>query len=158
MSDRDDTQGIALAVAMVAAGLVVAGVIALAVLHRPDASDADTDADDAASMEAPQDLGPVERIDFEPGSAGLPPDAKDALERAADAARTEGGLLVLVLPFVLADADASAQALAETRGRAVRHALEANGVPPQRVILARPGPAPGPDAAKSADRVEVRLQ
>ena len=158
MSDRDDTQGIALAVSMVTAGLAVAGVIALAVLHRPDASDAGTEAAATASMDTAEDLGPVEYVDFEPGSAELPPDAKDALGRAADAARAEGGLSMLVLPFVPANADASAHALAETRGRAIRHALEANGIAPQRVILARPEAAPSDDAALNADRVEVRLQ
>ncbi len=153
MSDQDDTQGIALAVAMVVAALVVAGVLGLAVMRAPTRADTHTTA--AAADEA---LGPVERIEFEPGSAALPPDSTQALQRAAESARADGGLAVLVLPFQAASADASARALAESRARAVRHALEANGVPPQQIIIARPEPVLESNLAPNVDRVELRLQ
>ena len=65
---------------------------------------------------------------------------------------------MLVLPLQGPNADAPASALAEARGRAARHALVANGVPPQRVIVAPPEVAGDPDAERMGDTVELRLQ
>lgn len=148
MSDPDDTHGIALAMAIVVAGMVIAGVLAIALSSRGALQQTG-----ALALVIEDGLGPVERIDFEPGSAALPPDANEALERAATAVLADGGLSILVLPMLAADGDATAAGLALARVQAVRHALQANGVPAQRILLAMPEPT-----TSAAERVELRLQ
>jgi ABC-type transporter Mla subunit MlaD len=85
MSDRDDTRGIALAVLALAAGLVVAGVLALAVTQGQLRAEAKPAANVAA-----EHLGRVERIDFAPGSSALPPHASEALESVAEVTQRIG--------------------------------------------------------------------
>lgn len=158
MSDQnDDTQNYALAVIAGIVALVIAGVIALAVsttMSRGSAMPPKTvDAAPAAV------LGPVERLYFEVGSDALPADAGEILARMADAARATTSAQVLISGFHDASGDPEKNAeLAKNRALAVRHALEANGVDPQRLIMAKPAVTTGGADAREARRVEVRLQ
>ena len=151
MSAQDDTPGLALAVSVLTAALVVAGTLGLAIAtsQRQLRLQAESPAEAAG-------LGPVEAIMFEAGSAALPSDAREAIDRAAEAVLADGSLVVLVLAFHAAG-DAQGSQLAAQRARAIGHALQADGVPAQRIVLARPEPL-APGRAETADRVEIRLQ
>jgi outer membrane protein OmpA-like peptidoglycan-associated protein len=160
MSDQDDdVQKYALwAVAFVVL-LVVVGVIGLAasrVLHAPRASgSAATDSVTATPAAA---TPAVERIYFDVGQDSLPADATDVLNRVAEAARSNGGT-VLISGFHDASGDAAANAeLAKRRAQRVQHALEANGVTAEHLQLSKPALTTGDGDPQAARRVELRLQ
>ena len=148
--------------------LVLAGVIALAVSTSP------ADSGKSAAIKpmpelslapiapavATSDAGePEGRIYFEPGSGALPPDASAVLAEVADAARAQAGKVVLISGFVDTHGDAAQNAdLAKRRAQAVRHALEANGVAPDHLLLDPPVVMTGGADAREARRVELRVR
>ena len=155
MSDNnDDTQNIALAVVAGVVALVIAGVIALA------ASTVMGAAADAAAPVAANEAGMApERLYFEVGSPALPADATEVLARVAEGARASAGATVLISGFHDASGDAAQNAeLAKNRALAVRHALEANGVAPDRLVMDKPAVTTGGGDSKEARRVELRVQ
>jgi len=158
MSDQnDDAQNYALMVLAGVVGLVVAGVIALA------AATSMGSAPPKPSKAAPgMTTGAVEpdgRIYFELGSATLPADASAILVRVADDARANAGKVVQISGYHDASGDAAQNAeLAKNRALAVRHALEANGVAPDHLVMDKPIVATGGTDAREARRVEVRLR
>ena len=89
MSAQDDTPGLALAVSALTASLVVAGTLGLAIAtsQRQQRVQAESQAEAAG-------LGPVEAIMFDAGSAALPSDAREAIDRAAEAVLADGSLVV----------------------------------------------------------------
>ena len=160
MNDQnDDSQTYALMVLAGVVALVVAGVLALAVstalgnkAPRPP-----------AAMQSKADAGePEGRVYFEIGSAALPVDAAAVLTHVADAARASGGKSVLISGYHDTSGDAAQNAeLAKERAKAVRHALEANGVAPDHLVLDKPLVATGGSSAtdtREARRVELRLR
>lgn len=152
MSDQDDEmQKYALGAVAGVVALVLAGVIGLAVsrlLHAPR----------AAAATAVAAVPAAERVYFEVGQSSLPLEAADVLARVAEAARASGAT-VLVSGYHDASGDAAANAeLAKRRAQAVQHALEANGVAPDRLQLAKPVMTTGDGDPKAARRVEMRLQ
>ena len=154
MSDQDDdVQKVALVAVAFVVALVLAGVIGLAasrVLHAPKAS--------GTAVEATADTSAAERIYFEVGQDSLPADATDVLNRVAEAARSNGGT-VLISGFHDASGDAAANAeLAKRRAQRVQHALEANGVTADHLQLSKPAVTTGDGDPKAARRVELRLQ
>jgi outer membrane protein OmpA-like peptidoglycan-associated protein len=156
MSDQADTPAaagrrravVAVALALAALG---AGVALLRPAPPPPAAEA---ASEAAALVATPDA--VERIYFDAGAA-LPAHAAELLERIADAARAGDAALRIVGYYEAGRDEAGNAALAEERAQAVRHALEANGVAPTRLVVARPAAA---DSANPREgrRVEVLLQ
>jgi len=156
MSDQnDESQHYALMVLAGVVGLVICGVIALAVSTTMGGGGAARAKPDAAAM-AEQPEG---RIYFEVGSAALPADASDVLVRVADAARAQAGKVVQISGYHDASGDAAQNAeLAKNRALAVRHALEANGVAPDHLVMDKPIVATGGADAREARRVEVRLR
>jgi outer membrane protein OmpA-like peptidoglycan-associated protein len=164
-NQNDETQTYALGAVAGIVGLVIAGVIALAastVMHKKSAPPAAAPA--AIAMEAPAAAAAstavaVERLYFEVGSPNLPSDAVEVLTRVADAARASAGATVLISGFHDATGDAAQNAeLAKNRALAVRHALEANGVPPERLLMSKPAVTTGGGDPKEARRVELHLQ
>jgi outer membrane protein OmpA-like peptidoglycan-associated protein len=159
MSDQnDDAQNFALLVLAGVIGLVVAGVIALAAAtalgrgHKP-AVQPEVAAASAALAE------PDGRLYFEVGSDALPVDASALLVRVADAARADTSKVVQISGFHDASGDAAQNAeLAKKRALAVRHALEANGVAPDRLVMDKPVVTTGGTDAREARRVEMRLR
>lgn len=154
MSDQDDdVQKVALAAVAFVVALVLAGVIGLAasrVLHAPKAG--------GTAVAAAADTSAAERIYFEVGQDSLPADATDVLNRVAEAARSNGGT-VLISGFHDASGDAAANAeLAKRRAQRVQHALEANGVTADHLQLSKPAVTTGDGDPKAARRVELRLQ
>ncbi len=160
MNDQnDDSQSYALMVLAGVVALVIAGVIALAVstaMGTPAAKPAAP----AAVMASKADAGQADgRIYFELGSAALPADAAAELDRVATAARAGTNATVLISGYHDATGDAAQNAqLAKERAQAVRHALEANGVAPDHLVMAKPVVAEGGTDPREARRVELRLR
>ena len=160
MSDQnDESQNYALMVLAGLVALVVAGVLALAAYKGlGGATKAQSPAN--AAIAAIVAGGPEGRVYFELGSDALPATASEILVKVADAARMESGKVVLISGFHDASGNAATNAeLAKKRALAVRHALEANGVAPDRLVMDKPAvSAPGDADAREARRVEVRLR
>jgi len=97
-------------------------------------------------------------IYFEPGSNALA-GASEVLAKVADAARTQTGKVVLISSFLDASGDADRNAkLTKSRALAVRHALEANGVAPDHLVMDKPIAMTAGADAREARRVELRLR
>ena len=169
MSDQnDDGQTYALMVLAGLLALVVAGVLGLAAFKglggaaRGSTGTAANAAGNMAAKNAATQLvvgAPEGRVYFELGSDALPADASEVLVKVADAARAESGKVVLISGFHDATGDAALNAeLAKRRALAVRHALEANGVSPDRLVMDKPSVMTGGADAREARRVEVRLR
>lgn len=163
MSEQnDDMQSYALMVVAGVVALVIAGVIALTSFTTmrgasPAAAHATESNADTADTDEPEE--PDGSLYFDPGSAALPGDAADALARVADAARANPSKAVLISGYHDASGDSAQNAqLAKERAMAVRHALEANGVEADRLVLDKPLVALGGGDARQARRVEVRLR
>jgi len=177
MNDQnDDAQNFALMVLAGVVALVIAGVLALAIsttggpaakggavaaAAMPGASAAaGADAQQAAPGAAVPGLGEADaRIYFELASDSLPPDAAAELARIADAARADPGKVVLISGYHDESGDAARNAeLAKNRAFAVRHALEANGLARERLVMDKPRVTLGGADAREARRVEMRLR
>jgi outer membrane protein OmpA-like peptidoglycan-associated protein len=165
MNDQnDDAQNYALMVLAGVVALVVAGVIALAASTTMSgtgkvALPAEAGNAAAAPMVSGDPSAPAGRIYFELGSDAMPAGASELLVKVADAAREQAGKMVLISGFHDASGDAAKNAeLAKNRALAVRHALEANGVAPERLVVAKPAVTTGGADAREARRVEVRLR
>lgn len=159
MSDQnDDSQNYALMVLAGLVALVIAGVLALAAYKGLGGSAKSQTAANAA-VTAIVVGEPEGRIYFELGSDALPAEASEILVKVADAARMQAGKVVLISGFHDASGDAATNAeLAKKRAQAVRHALEANGVAPDRLVLDKPMVTTGGADAREARRVEMRLR
>ena len=139
MSAQDDSvQGYALGAVAGIVGLVLAGVIALACAKglRGDSGDPS-----------------AQRLYFDATGEQLTAEADELLARVADMARADGQVMVLIAGVRDAKGDTAA---AQRRALQVRHALEANGVPPARLALSQPLPAAR--NAKESRRVDVSLR
>ena len=171
MSDQnDDAQNFALMVLAGVVALVIAGVLALAIATtgQPGATGAAAaavagsaaTADAAAPGAAVPALGDADaRIYFELASDALPADAAAELARIADAARADPGKVVLISGYHDDSGDAASNAeLAKRRAFGVRHALEANGVARERLVMDKPRVTLGGADAREARRVEMRLR
>ncbi len=162
MSDQsDDSRNYAL---MVLAGLVVlvlGGVLGLAAHTGMGAAAKASGGAGAAVAAVPAVPAgePDGSVYFALGSAALPAAASETLVRVADAARAQSDRIVLISGFHDASGDAAKNAeLARSRALAVRHALEANGVAPERLALDKPLVAASGADARDARRVEMRLR
>lgn len=101
----------------------------------------------------------AENLYFAVGSADLPADASEKLARVAESARASAGTSVLISGYHDATGSTTKNAeLAKLRALAVRHALEANGVAPERLQMSKPVESTGGTDPKEARRVEMRLQ
>ena len=170
MSDaNDDTQNYALAVLAGVVALVIAGVLALAIGSTADtpaaapeqgsAAPASAEGGAAAAMGAATADAALPRIYFDVDSDALPAEAADILARVAEQARAKPGSAVLISGFHDASGDAEHNAdLAKRRAQAVRHALEANGVAPEQLVLDKPQQTLGGGDPREARRVQLRLQ
>ena len=176
-TDNDDAVPLALFLAAGVAAAVIAGVIAIAVFAKPASAPAakaqaarlvpnavPTAVPAAMTVAAPaaaatMEVNSAENLYFAVGSADLPFDASEKLARVADAARATAGRSVLISGYHDATGSAAKNAeLAKQRALAVRHALEANGVSPERLMMSKPVETTGGVDPKEARRVELRLQ
>jgi outer membrane protein OmpA-like peptidoglycan-associated protein len=171
MNDQnDDAQNYALMVLAGVVGLVIAGVIALAVsttmgtpakagAAKSAAATTAATATNATTATPSSAAEPDGRIYFETNSDALPADASAVLVRLADAARANAGRFVQISGFHDATGDPARNAdLAKRRALAVRHALEANGVAPDHLVMDKPMVTTGDGDAREARRVELRLR
>ncbi|MBX3606404.1 MAG: OmpA family protein [Piscinibacter sp.] len=154
MSDsNDDVQNYALAVLAAVVALVIGGVITLAA----SSSGAKRAAAAAAAQAAVPD--DAERVFFAVDSDQLPPEAMDTLARIAEAARANPNASVLISGYHDASGDPARNAdLAKRRAQAVQHALEANGVTPNQLVLDKPRETIGGSDPREARRVELRVR
>lgn len=157
MSDaNDDAQKYALMAVAGVVALVIAGVLALAISRGGPRAPAAAPTAQTTAAPAAADLP---RIYFEVDSDALPAEATEVLNRVADAARANPGAAVLISGYHDASGNPEHNAdLAKRRAQAVRHALEANGVPPAQLVLDKPQQTTGGADAREARRVELRLQ
>ena len=162
-TDNDDAVPLALFLAAGVAAAVIAGVMAIAIFARPVSASAAKAAAVAVGAPAPAPaemaVNSAENLYFAAGSADLPSDASEKLARVADAARATAGSSVLISGYHDATGSAAKNAeLAKQRALAVRHALEANGVSPERLMMSKPVETTGAGDPREARRVELRLQ
>lgn len=156
---NDEAQSYALMVLAGLVALVIAGVLALAISSTQRAKPPVKAPTATSAMAAADASAPEARVYFETGSDALSNEAQAALAQAADAARADGSKSVLISGFHDASGDAAQNAeLAKKRAMAVRHALEANGVIPDRLVLDKPALTTGSADAREARRVDVRLR
>jgi len=157
MSEQnDDAQNYALMVLAGVVALVVAGVIAIAAATTMGKGHGAAPQAAAAFVETAE---PDARIYFEVGSDALPADASAVLVQVADAARADAARVVQISGFHDASGDAAQNAeLAKKRALAVRHALEANGVASDHLVMDKPAVTTGGADAREARRVEVRVR
>ena len=157
MSEQNDEgQNFALIVLALVLGLVIAGVLTLAVSTMRGHASTAHQTSAGRGIDAAEPDG---RIYFELGSAALPPDASAILVRVADAARAQAGKFVQISGYHDASGDAARNAeLAKERALAVRHALEANGVAADHLVMDKPIVTTGGANAREARRVELRLR
>ena len=156
---NDEAQSYALMVLVGLLALVIAGVLALAIWSSQRAAPPAQGAAVASASAGAVTAEPDARVYFETGSDVLSNEAQAALAQAADAARADGRKSLLISGFHDASGDAAQNAeLAKKRALAVRHALEANGVTPDRLVLDKPALTTGGADAREARRVDVRLR
>jgi outer membrane protein OmpA-like peptidoglycan-associated protein len=159
--DNDETRRAGLWVVFTVVGLVVAAVIGFATvrtLTAPAAPAAQREDVGETAEEAALIGEPVLRVYFELGQASLSPETVSALSAVAEQARSSGNT-VYISGFHDASGSAAANAeLAKQRALAVRHALEADGVPPAQLVLRRPALTLGDGDPREARRVELHLQ
>ena len=159
MSDRsDETQTFVLLALAGLLTLVIAGVLGLAIARTTGSTVDDGRSPYAAALQVvASEAGG--RVYFESGSDALPVDSTAVLVRVADAARMDSGRVVLISGFHDATGDPVANAdLAKRRALAVRHALEANGVAPDRLLLDKPAMTADSTDPREARRVDLRLR
>jgi outer membrane protein OmpA-like peptidoglycan-associated protein len=102
---------------------------------------------------------PEGRVYFEVGSEALPAESLEVLIKVADKARMQADKTVLISGYHDASGDPAQNAdLAKRRAQAVRHALEANGIAPERLVMAKPLMSTGGTDPREARRVELRLR
>ena len=155
----DEAQSFALMVLAGLLALVIGGVLALAIWSTQRATPPAKAARSTSAMVGTDASAPDARVYFETGSDALSNEAQAALASAADAARADGSKSLLISGFHDASGDAAQNAeLAKKRAIVVRHALEANGVTPDRLVLDRPALTTGGADAREARRVDVRLR
>lgn len=143
---------------VMAVALAVAGLVAFGASMLERTSTPSPQAASAPAAPAPAEPNPVEKIYFDAATAALPARASEALARIADAARASGAS-VLVSSFHDNTGDRERNLeLAARRTQAVAHALEANGVAPDRVVIVKPVLTPAPGDEREARRVEIRMQ
>lgn len=156
---NDEAQSYALMLLAGLVALVIGGVLALAIWSTQRATPPAKAAAPASAMANADASAPEARVYFETGSDALSNEAQAALASAAEAARADGSRSLLISGFHDASGDAAQNAeLAKKRAMAVRHALEANGVTPDRLVLDKPALTSGGSDAREARRVDVRLR
>ena len=150
-AQEDGSQTAALAVVASVVVLVIAGVVGFAVLRGGKHA-----APKVQTVEAPVTVDGRVQLYFGAGLAALPAGVNDALATLVERARAGGGSLV-VSAYHDASGDALGNArLAAARAEQVRHALEANGVPRERLRVTRPTINLG--VPRDGRRVDVALQ
>jgi outer membrane protein OmpA-like peptidoglycan-associated protein len=95
---------------------------------------------------------------FATGVATLGPDSADAIKALAATVQAAAprGAVLSGFHDVTGDPAKNAE-LAKERAKAVREALKAAGVPPERIALRKPQSTTGDGSNQEARRVEVRL-
>jgi outer membrane protein OmpA-like peptidoglycan-associated protein len=119
---------------------------------RPAAATSD------AFIDAPISGEKVGALYFAVGDAALPADAAAALAEIRRAAEAAPGKRIVLSGFHDPTGDPIKNTeLAKNRAKAVRAALQGEGLPEQRIVLRKPESTTGSGTDQEARRVEVRL-
>ena len=119
---------------------------------KPDAQTQAAATPPAASV--PAESNPNE-VRFAPGSDKLPPGANESIARFADAARASGNGVRLSTRFLTGENKARDFELAKARVASVRHALQADGIGPEKMQSELIEVPAGALDAAAADRVDL---
>lgn len=160
---NDETQNYALMVVAGVVALVIAGVLAIAVATSlgNGSMTGETDVPPSSATPTARALVDADRakVYFAFDSDALPPEASEVIARMAETARAESGRVVSISGFHDASGDVAVNVeLAKRRALAVQHALEADGVSPDRLLLERPAAANAGTDPREARRVELQLR
>lgn len=93
---------------------------------------------------------------FAVGKAELPADGSAALAAIKQAAGSDKKLLISGFHDATGDPEMNAE-LAKNRAKAVRAALQADGIAPERTVMRKPESTTGAGSNQEARRVEVRV-
>lgn len=126
---------------------------------KPAAAMAAAAAGADALLDAPLTGDLAGTLYFASGVATLAADAADAVKALAGAVQAAAPRKVVLSGFHDVTGDPARNAeLAKERAKAVREALKAAGVAPERIALRKPESTTGDGSNQEARRVEVRLQ
>jgi outer membrane protein OmpA-like peptidoglycan-associated protein len=171
LDDQDQGTRIGVWVALGAAAAVIFGLLFGLVLRhgkpaaKPDAlavatatAPAAATGGDLAFIDVPLAGEKIGALYFAVGDSALPADALStiaAIKKAADAAPSKK---LVLSGFHDATGDPAKNAeLAKNRAKAVRTALQGEGVAPERIAMRKPESTTGAGSNQEARRVEVRL-
>ena len=165
MNSKDDDVRYAITAVILVVLATVVGVLSLAIYRSthsatgikpfPTSYDAGLSPMDVASVTFDQ----PDTLYFAAGSDSLPGDSDAILSRVAETVRSRSGFGVLISSFVdETDRSEKSVDLAKRRAAAVRHALEAYGVEPERLVVMGPTIALGDAGAGQAQRIELRFR
>ncbi len=165
MNGKDDNERYAITAVILVVLATVVAVLGLAIYRSTHPATGATPAPASSSAginpfgNAPMAANQPDALYFAAGSDLLPSDSDAILSRVAEMVRNQSGFVVLISSFV-DETDRSEKSidLAKRRATAVRHALEANGVEPDRLVVTGTSIAPGNTGTRQAQRVELRFQ
>jgi outer membrane protein OmpA-like peptidoglycan-associated protein len=115
-------------------------------------------ADTLLFIDAPLVGEKIASLYFPVGDSALPADAVAAIAAIKTAANAAPGKKLVLSGFHDPTGDPAKNAeLAKNRAKAVRTALQGEGVAPERIVLRKPESTTGGGTEQEARRVEVRL-
>ena len=160
MSEQgDNTQSVALWVVFGVVGLVVASAVTFAAVRGNGGSSNGVDSSSSFRNTPSAAITDAPRVYFEVADDLLPAAASQPLNQVADAARADTTKSVHIVSFHDTTGNVSKNVeLARRRAERVHHALEANGVSPQQLVISDPVPAPDSGDPKDLRRVELQLR
>lgn len=161
LDELDDGARIGVWTALGVVALLLFGLLGGLVIqksHRSAAAPATASAAADVLIDAPLAGDVVGVLYFESGQAALSPDTVAAVAAVRAAAEAAPSRRLVISGFHDATGDPARNAeLAKERAKAVRDALKAVGVAPERIALRKPESTTGSGDLREARRVEVRL-
>lgn len=160
MDEQDQGTRIGVGVALAVALLVAIGLSLWLALRGSGAQPpkAGAAAMTEAFVDAPLSGDIAGTVYFAVGQAALPPDAAAAITAIKQAAAAAPGKKLVLSGFHDATGDPARNAeLAKNRAKAMRAALQAEGIALDRLVLRKPESTTGDGSNQEARRVEVRL-
>lgn len=160
LDEQDQGTRIGVGVALGVALLVAIGLSLWLALRSSGAQPVKAGAAAAADVfiDAPLNGEIAGTVYFAVGQAALPPEATAAVAAVKQAAAAAPGKRLVLSGFHDATGDPAKNAeLAKNRAKAMRAALQAEGIAPERLVLRKPESTTGDGSNQEARRVEVRL-
>jgi outer membrane protein OmpA-like peptidoglycan-associated protein len=161
LDEQDQGTRVGVGVALGVVLLLIIGLLGWLTMRggtAPKAATTTMAATDLAFIDAPLVGDKVGALYFAVGDSALPADAGAAIAAIKQAADAAPGRKIVLSGFHDPTGDAVKNAeLAKNRARAVRTALQSEGLAPARIVLRKPESTTGDGTNQEARRVEVRL-